>query len=69
MQANEKFRAGVGCDPDNNGGAATVQPEVLPVYAASPRLEIGRVLNHPCTWILVGFAAGIWFSSYLNNRN
>ena len=70
MEVNPKFaRGAVGCDPATDSGA-TQPVEVLPPYSpGAPRIEIGRVLNHPCTFILLGFAAGIWFAGWINKRN
>lgn len=64
MQRNEAFRA---ANPGESESSA--EAELLPPYRQSmaPRVNFG-MLNHPATFILIGFVGGIWFSDWMKGK-
>ncbi len=67
MDTNEQFRPRGAHRPEASENGAAVPLQVVNEPCA-PRPDFAAILAHPCTYILVGFAAGIWFSSWIESR-
>lgn len=53
-------------ETESRGGAVPV--EVVRESACTFRPDIGAILAHPCTYVLIGFAAGVWFKHWMDSK-